>query len=291
LQQGIHARTLDNTLTITQPLDSVLVKDRAQPEFTLSYLQYRSKLVSPERVRQGRLFLKQHRALLRSISARYGVPESVIIALWGIESSFGRDQGQQLIIPALATLAYDGRRGAYFRGELLSALQMIDQGMAPAGGLRGSWAGAMGQCQFMPSTYLRHARSWRGGVPGDIWSRLDDVFASTAGYLADSGWQRGVTWGLNVTLPHGAAPHWFGPMGRRPASAWKKLGLRPTAGSLWPDPTTPLTLITADGVTPTGPYAGPVLLVSENFKVLMTWNRSIRFAGSVGTLADAVGRH
>ena len=181
--RGISRATLDMVLADIQPIDRVLELDRRQPEFTLTFGQYLGHVVTPARVRDGQWNLTIHRKLLVAVGRHHGVPPRVIVAMWGIESDYGRATGGFSVVPALATLAYDGRRSQYFRTELMNALQIIDNGV-PAAQMRGSWAGAMGQCQFMPSTYLKFARKWSGSGAPDIWRNTPDVFASAANYLA-----------------------------------------------------------------------------------------------------------
>lgn len=200
LAHGVSQGTVDQALSDVQPIDRVLELDRRQPEFTMTFEDYLGHVVSDERVTDGKSFRRQHKALLDQVARRYGVPARVLVAMWGIESNYGRNTGGFAVVPALATLAYDGRRSQYFRSELLNALKIVDRGM-PAYVMQGSWAGAMGQCQFMPSTYLKFARKWQGGGEADIWREPADVFASAANYLSRIGWNPHETWGRAVQLP------------------------------------------------------------------------------------------
>jgi len=198
---GIRAQTLDVALTGLQPLPRVIELDRKQPEETLTYAQYLERVLPAARVQKGRRLLYQHRALLQEIGGKYGVSPGVIVALWGMETDFGHITGNFPVLAALATLAYDGRRSALFRGELLSALKIVDAGHVRPEAMIGSWAGAMGQNQFLPSSFLQYAVDYNGDGRRDIWTTLADVFASTAHYLARSGWQyHAVTPGV-VLLP------------------------------------------------------------------------------------------
>lgn len=286
LGQGISQGTLDSALTGIQPIDRVIELDRRQPEFTMTFQTYLSHVVSPARVKAGRRQLAGHRALLAEVARRYGVPGPVVVAMWGIESDFGRLTGGFQVVPALATLAYDGRRSQYFRGELINALRMIDGGV-PASSMRGSWAGAMGQCQFMPSTYLRYARRWSGDGHPDIWASEADVFASAANYLSQIGWTVDHGWGRQVKLPkHGMAQALFGLERTRSLREWNKLGLRQANGRPLPKSDLQASLIRAETGKGEDVGRGTPYLVYDNFRVFMKWNRSTFFALAAGTLAD-----
>jgi membrane-bound lytic murein transglycosylase B len=273
--RGISAATLDLALTGLAPLPRVLELDRRQPEATVPFSRYVARAVSTERVRRGRALMAEHGAALAALAERSGVPESVVVALWGLESDYGRDRGAFPVIPALATLAHDGRRAALFRAELLDALQILDEGHITLDRLRGSWAGATGQSQFLPSSFLRHATDGDGDGRRDIWTSRADVFASIAAYLVAAGWDATVPWGQPVRGPAGAAPGGE----PRPAAEWRALGFRAAGGQALP------ATAAARLVQPEGP-GGPAYLVSENFEVLRHWNRSTAFAITVGTLAD-----
>jgi membrane-bound lytic murein transglycosylase B len=288
--KGISQVTLDQSLAGLQPIDRIIELDRRQPEFTMSFDGYMAHVVSPRRIADGRAAYARHRELVRAVAKRIGVPGPVIMAMWGIESDFGHVSGHFSVVPSLATLAYDGRRSQYFRGELLNALKMIDSGV-PLSRMEGSWAGAMGQCQFMPSTYLAYARAWSGQGPADIWSNPADVFASTANYLAGIGWQTEQHWGRAVKLPrHGIAPALIGLDKPRSLTAWRKLGLRQLNGKSLPGPgSLRASLIRAETGKEGNADKGPPYLVYDNFRTLMKWNRSVFFAVAAGTLADRIG--
>jgi len=289
LDKGLKPETIEATLADVQPIDRVIELDRKQPEFTLTFDDYLARVAPDSRIEKGKGLIKQHKALLTEVSKRYGVPANVIVAMWGIETDFGRVTGGFPVIPALATLAYDGRRSAYFRTELFNALTIVDKGLAPAERLRGSWAGAMGQCQFMPSTYLNYGQSWSGGAP-DIWNIQADVFASAANYLSQIGWNPKEGWGRPVKLPkNGISASLVGLDVSHSLTQWGKLGLRQANGKPLPKSEMQASLIRAEtgknGDTGTGkPY-----LVTGNFRVIMKWNRSIFFALGAGTLADRLG--
>ena len=199
--QGITVSLLDRVFQSIHPLPQVLELDRRQPESTMSFMQYHKRIVSPHRIKRGRRMMAQHRRLLEEVGKEYGVQPRFIVALWGIETSYGRNTGNFNIIEALATLAYDGRRRHYFRRELLAALHILQEGHISPDKMRGSWAGAMGQSQFMPSSFLNLAVDYNGDGRKDIWTTHDDVFASAANYLSQSGWRPGQIWGRPVQLP------------------------------------------------------------------------------------------
>ena len=198
--RGISEKTLDDALGDITHLDRVIELDRKQPESRLTLEEYLAKVVSDQRINRGRELLAENRALLDEISAKYGVPPEIIVALWGIETSYGNNTGSFSVPEALATLAFDGRRSAYFRGELLSALKIIEEGHIDATSMEGSWAGAMGQCQFMPSSFMNFAVDYDGDGKRDIWNTQADIFASIANYLSRSGWNNDSENNFNVLL-------------------------------------------------------------------------------------------
>lgn len=288
LAKGISAATVDKTLANLEPIPRVIELDRSQPEFTLTFRNYMDRVVTPARIEKARARFDQHKTLLDEVSKKHGVQARFIVALWGIESDFGRLTGGFDVIPALATLAHDGRRSAYFRGELLNALRIVDQGHIAPPNMRGSWAGAMGQVQFMPSSFLRFAVDFDGDGKKDLWSTLPDVFASAANYLARSGWNGDQTWGRQVRLPEGFDPALLQPKVRKSLKEWQQLGVRRANGT-----DLPTVDIQASLVRPTeGKTTGdePVFLVYGNYETILKWNRSHFFALAVGHLADAIQR-
>jgi len=282
--RGIAPATLDRALADVRPIPRVVELDRRQPETKLTFREYLDRMVPAARVAAGRRLLAEHRGLLNRIGAEYGVPPRVIVALWGIESDFGRRQGGYQIVPALATLAYEGRRASFFRQELVEALRILDEGHVSIDAFRGSWAGAMGQCQFMPSSFGDHAVDYDGDGKRDIWSSPADVFASTANYLRAAGWERNRSWGRVVVLPRGFDARLTGRDAKRPLAEWQRLGVRRVGGGSLPE----LPDVSAALILPDGP-GGPAYLVYKNFDVLMTWNRSTYFATAVGILSDRIG--
>jgi len=281
--RGIRAETLDATLSDIQPIPRVIELDRAQPEFSMTFQEYLTKVVRGERIAEGRRLLAHHRALLDSVEARSGVPAEIVVALWGIESSFGTKLGTFHVIPALATLAYDGRRSKFFRGELLHALRIVDDGHIGADEMLGSWAGAMGQCQFMPSSFVNFAVDGDGDGRANIWGSTPDVFASAANYLAKSGWTRGQRWGTEVRLPSKFDASLLGMKVRRSASDWHRLGVRaPSGGELPREPDLFGSIVRPDE------KGARAYFVNDNYGVIMRWNRSTFFATAVGLLSDGI---
>lgn len=281
-KRGIANEILDQAFTGVRPLPKVIEADRRQPESRMTFIQYRSRVVSTDRIERGRELLALHAPLLQRVEARYGIPAPVMVALWGIESNFGERQGTYSVFGALATLAYEGRRAKFFRGELLSALQIANRGYADPGEMLGSWAGAMGQNQFMPSTYLGYAVDFDGDGHRDIWSSLPDVFASMANYLSRSGWDARYRWGREVIAPADLSAGRQGLDHKAPLPTWERRGVRlPDGGSL-PTVELPASLLLMDD------GAGPSYLVYGNFRALMAWNRSTYFGVSVGLLSDSL---
>jgi membrane-bound lytic murein transglycosylase B len=282
LAAGIRAQTLDKALAGLQPMPRVLELDKKQPERTLTFAQYMELVVPPSRIERARRKLDENAALLDEVARKFGVQPRFIVALWAIESDFGQKMGNFPIVPALATLAYDGRRSAFFRKELINALKIIDQGHVTAEAMIGSWAGAMGQTQFMPSSFLAYAYDWNGDGRRDIWGTREDALASIANYLSKSGWKGGETWGREVRLPGGFDAALIGPEMRKPLAFWREAGLRRSDGG-----ELPARELDAALVQPGGPD-GPTLLVYDNFRTLLKWNNSLYFASAVGYLADGL---
>ena len=284
LDLGISAAIFDAAFAEVEPIPRVIELDRSQPEVTLSFAQYVDRVVPESRVAKGRALLAEHRDLLEPIGRKYGVPPRFIVALWGIETNFGQYLGGFPVIAALATLAHDGRRSAYFRQELLHALRILEDGHVTTDSMMGSWAGAMGQSQFMPSSFVRYAVDHDGDGKRDIWGTQADVFASAANYLAQAGWHAGETWGRNVALPAGFDHALTGLEVKKTLAEWQALGLRRADGGELPQ-----AAMSGSVVLPGG-EEGPAYLVYDNYRTIMRWNRSFYFATSVGLLADGIGR-
>ncbi len=278
--QGIAAPTLDAALNGLEPISRVIELDRRQPEFTQTFWGYMDGRINDQRIRRGRELLKQHATLLKRIEREYGVQDRFLVAFWAMESNFGDFTGGFPVIGALATLAYDPRRSDFFRQELLTALKIIDARHITAQRMTGSWAGAMGQCQFMPSTFAKYGKDGDGDGRIDLWNSLPDVFTSAANFLARSGWNGQETWGREVRLPAKFDLDLSGLETRRNIAEWQRLGVRRTDGGDLPQAD-----IQGSIVLPAG-HRGPAFLVYGNFRTILVWNRSINYAISVGHLAD-----
>lgn len=286
LAKGISGSTLDEALRGIEPIPRVIKLDRNQPEFKLKLEQYLTRVVPESRVAEGRRRLAENQTILARIYGRFGVQPRFLVSLWGIETDFGRLAGDFLVIGATATLAYDGRRGRFFRNELLNALRIVDQGHISPSKMKGSWAGATGQFQFMPSSFQRFAVDYEQDGRIDIWNNLQDAFASAANYLAQSGWVKDQIWGREVRLPKRFNRALVGLKIRKHLSEWQALGVRRLSGQDLPKRPD----LRASVVTPEGPR-GRVFVVYDNYRAILNWNRSDFFAIAVGTLADRmVGR-
>lgn len=283
LAKGISSATLDSALRGIKPIPKVIELDRKQPEFTMTFDRYMKHAAPDSRIQRGQARYDEHRELLREVAAKYGVQPRYIVAFWGIETDFGRTLGDFSIIPALATLAHDGRRSDFFRGELMHALTILDQGHVSPDNMKGSWAGAMGQVQFMPSSFANFAVDYDGDGRKDIWTSQGDVFASAANYLAKSGWKRDELWGRAVVLPDGFDRALQGADNARSLSAWQALGVRSADGTDLPD-----SALDAMLILPTDAQA-PAFLGYRNYRTILKWNRSHFFALAVGHLAEGIG--
>ncbi len=277
---GISQATIDAALGEVEPLERVLELDRKQPEFVQTFWTYLDKRVTPARIERARDLMRRHRDLLSRVQARYGVQARFLVSFWGLESNFGDYTGGFSVVAALATLAYDERRSAFFRAELMEALRIIDQGHITASAMQGSWAGAMGQVQFLPSTFMGHAVDFDGDGRRDLWDSLPDIFASAANYLRAIGWQGDETWGREVRLPAGFDLELADLRLRKPIAAWQALGVRRADGT-----ELPVADMEAAIVLPAG-HTGPAFMVYNNFHSILSWNRSILYAIAVGHLAD-----
>ena len=280
---GIREATLDRALAGVQPIPRVIELDRRQPEFTLTFREYMDKIVPPARIEKGRTKLRENRALLDTISAKYGVQSRFLVAFWGIETDFGRVTGGFPVVAALATLAYDGRRSAYFRKELIYAIEIIDKGHVAPEKMVGSWAGAMGQTQFMPSSFRSYAVDHDGDGRIDLWGNRADVFASAANYLKKSGWKGEETWGRAARLPDGFDSKLLGTGVVKTLAEWSTLGVTRADGGALPNRPLKASVLRAEG------DKGPAYLVYDNYRTILKWNRSTFFAVAVGTLADGIG--
>ena len=283
-EKGISRTVLDEALAGIQPIPRVIELDRRQPEFTLTFGQYRDRVVPQSRITKGQEKYHANRTLLEEISLKFGVQSRFIVALWGIETDFGRVTGGFKVIPALATLAHDGRRSSYFRGELLNALRILDEGHIAPKDMMGSWAGAMGQSQFMPSSFLAYAVDYDGDGRRDIWTTPADVFASAANYLAKSGWRSDQTWGRRVKLPSDFNTALAKLNVRKLIGSWQALGVRRLDGS-----DLPVRKLSASIVLPEKGQMSHAYMVYNNYRTTLRWIRSTYFALAVGLLSDGIG--
>jgi peptidoglycan lytic transglycosylase B len=283
LAKGISRATLDSTLSSVQFLPQVIDLEKSQPEFNLTLEEYLSRVVLDSRVLKGREELEANRDLLTKVYRRYGVQPSILVALWGIETDFGRSIGGYPVIDAVATLAYQGRRTDFFRRELFYALRIVDRGDITPDKMIGSWAGAMGQLQFMPSSFLSFAVDDDGDGRIDIWNSLQDVFASAANYLSRGGWVKDESWGWEVDLPKNFDSSSATLDVQKPLAEWKAMGVayaekgsyRSESSLLW-------SVVEPDG------KKGRSFLVNTNYRALLKWNRSHYFAIAAGTLSDRI---
>ena len=281
VRAGIRASIVDAAFEGVQPNGKVIELDHHQPEFSMSWAQYKQRVLPQSRLDEGRRVYAGQASLLESLMGRYPADPRIVMGIWGLESGFGAKTGNYRIVEALATLAYDGRRAGYFRGELINALRILDAGDVSPHAMTGSWAGAMGQPQFMPSSYLRYAVDADGDGRRDIWTDRTDVFGSVANYLAKCGWRPGEPWGQQVQVPAGLA----GRTGReavRPLSEWQAEGVRRIDGRPFSRKDVRGAVVMPDG------EGGEAYMVYTNFNVIRRYNPSDSYALSVGLLANAV---
>jgi membrane-bound lytic murein transglycosylase B len=290
LTRGIRAEILDAAFAEVKPVEQILERDRTQAEFALDLTSYLKRRLTRRAVQTAQQMHAEYHDLLRAVGKKYGVQPRIITAVWGLESNFGRFAGVRPTIPALATLAYDPRRATLFRKELFSALEILNRGDIELEHLKGSWAGALGQPQFMPSTYLEFAQDFDGDGRRDIWSSQADVFASVAHYLKEHGWSESSTWGREVKVAKtvrsrvAAVPR--RPEGCRavraltkplPLKEWQKMGVRTVAGGALPSSTVDASMVT-DGAR--------YFLVYPNYEALLSYNCATSYAISIGMLSD-----
>jgi membrane-bound lytic murein transglycosylase B len=281
-REGVRSSIVDGALGGLNPSQRVIELDQRQSGGKPSFEAYLARAVSDQRVRTGAGLLVANGATLTRVRDRYGVAPAVVVALWGIESAYGSFTGNFSVINSLATLAWEGRRRELFERELVSALKIIERGDISPAAMVGSWAGAMGQCQFMPSTYLAHAVDFDGDGRADIWGSVPDVLGSIAAYMAAVGWDGGYLWGREVRVPSRTAAAAAGLDRRQSLDQWHAQGVRRLDGAPLPnEPISASLIVTDDGV-------GRSFLVYDNFRKLMIWNRSTYFALAVGLLADEI---
>lgn len=286
--QGVNPTLFDQLFATVEPVESVYSKLNNQPEVKFSFSKYTNRLISDTRVATGRKKFAEYNDDLQNASATYGVPPEVITALWGIETNFGAIRGSYDLLNSLSTLAWDSRRKDFFRKELLAAITILAEGHTTRATLQGSWAGATGQCQFMPTSFIMYAQDGNGDGKKDIWGTEADVFASAANYLKQRGWQKGQPWGFRVILgeylPKGLTFNGRKLTKSKPLSYWQDIGVYSAKSHNMKDlpASTQAKLFLPDGPS------GRAWLVLNNFDVIMKWNNSSSFAYSVLTLAEKI---
>ena len=277
---GIEEAVVSAALAQAEFLPDVVEKDRRQDEFTKAIWDYLDKAVSEDRIAYGQKMLAKHAALFDAIEAEYGVDRAVVAAIWGLESAYGQVRGDIALMSSLSTLAYDGRRGAYFEGELMQALRMLQSGDARLDDLRGSWAGASGHTQFMPTSFWNIAVDFDGDGRRNLWGDdPGDALASTAAYLKNSGWKPGAAWGFEIVLPEGFDWELAGERTQRPMAFWVSKGIRRADGQALPMDHWAALLLPAG-------YRGPALMVLDNFGAVETYNLADAYVIAVCHLAD-----
>jgi membrane-bound lytic murein transglycosylase B len=290
--RGISPALVERAFAGITPVEQILERDRTQAEFTLELDDYLKRRINAPTIRLARQMYAKHGTVLRRVEKEYGVPARIVVSIWGLESNFGRFSGVRPTIPALVTLAYDPRRGTMFRKELFNALEIVDRGDIELERLKGSWAGALGQPQFMPSSYLEYAQDFDGDGRKDIWSSHADVFASIAYFLQQHGWTTGEAWGREVLLPKAIEDsitelprRETGCRARRlmtdpkPLNEWGELGIRNASGGKLPVSTMPASFVEA---------GKRMFLLYGNYEALLGYNCSHSYALSVGLLANEV---
>lgn len=280
LQAGIDARLFDQAFAGITPDPAVIKADYSQPEFSRPVWDYLDSALSASRQRSGQTLLRRHQQNLQAIEQAYGVERRTLVAIWGLESNFGGFMGNQSVIRSLATLAHEGRRPAFAEQQLLAALQILASGDIDLAGLRGSWAGAMGQTQFIPTTYLSHAVDFDGDGRRDIWNSEADALASAAHYLQASGWQRGQPWGFEVALPSGFDYALADEAVRKPLQQWIEQGVKMSLPAGVDLQASSYLLLPAG-------HRGPAFIVLPNFRAILAYNNSSSYALAVGLLGDA----
>ena len=287
LELGITQQTLDLSFKNIEPNKRVIELDQRQPEFTITLDEYLNNTTPKFRVNKGKKLYLENKDLLAKVSEVYGVQPRFLLALWGIETSFGQYTGSFNVIRSLATLSYDQRRREYFTGELINALKIIDQGHTSPETMDGSWAGAMGQCQFMPTSFVNYAVDFDNDGKKDIWKTIPDVLASAANYLSSTGWDNSQTWGREVMVINDIDESLITTSARKvetnkKLSHWSNSGVRNLDGTMLPDVDIYAYLVYPEGTD------GRKFIVYENFKTILDWNRSLFFGLAVGRLSDLI---
>jgi membrane-bound lytic murein transglycosylase B len=276
---GLTGDAVDEAMARVRYLDRVLELDRRQPELTQTFWKYIDARITPERIADGQGYLYTYESLLKEVYRRYGVQPRVLVALWGLESDYGRSQGDFEVASAVATLAFDSRRNSFFREQLFALLALVQRGDVPAD-VTGSWAGAIGQPQFMPTTFRDYAIDFDGDGRRDLRDSVPDILASAANYLAASGWTRRASWGYEVSLPEQFDFTETGLEVEKPVYEWKRSGVRSIDGTDLADSDMKASLLLPAGAR------GPAFLVYRNFRAILRWNNSVLYALAVGHLSD-----
>jgi membrane-bound lytic murein transglycosylase B len=263
-----------------EPLPRVIELDNSQPELLQTFTRYTELRITPAQITRGQALMQEHREVLKAVEERYGIAPNYLVSFWAIETSFGRITGGFPALQALLTLAYDQRRAAQFRQELLIALQIIDAGHITPAQMTGSWAGAMGHLQFMPSTFMRFAVDGDGDGKIDIWNSLPDIFHSAGNYVSNLGWQRGERWGREVLLPETFDYSLADPTILKPLQQWRALGIKTVDGNALPAGTLDAGIVVPAGVK------GPAFLVYDNYRAALGYNSPAFYGLTVGLLAD-----
>lgn len=284
LGKNISKITFDKAFAGFVPIKRIIELDRKQPEFSMTFNKYLNHVIPKSRIKRGKIKYRENKNLLDEIGAKYGVQPRFIVAFWGIESSFGRHFGGFPVVHSLATLAFDGRRSKFFRGELFRALRILNEGHISHDKMLGSWAGAMGNFQFMPSSFENFAVDYDGDGKRDIWNNKADAFASAANYLMKSGWKSDQIWGREVTLPKGFDKKLLTKKNKRKISEWQSIGVRKVNGKNLP--VSNLRAYLVEAYNKRSENYGKIYLVYNNYEVTLKWNRSTFFALAVGLLAD-----
>jgi membrane-bound lytic murein transglycosylase B len=280
--EGISDGTVNQVLSKARFLPRIIELDRRQPEFTQTFANYFTTRINDERIQRGRELYAKHRALLNQIQHETGIPAQYLVSFWGLETNYGGHFGDWSVIDSLATLACDTRRSTFFTQELLNAMRIVDAGDITAERMIGSWAGAMGHMQFMPSTFLSYAKDIDGDGRRDLWGSIADALGSAANFLRQLGWVPGLNWGQEVKLPQSFDYSLAGRDQMLPLAEWAQLGITTATGVPLAPAEQKAALIVPSG------HQGPAFLVTKNFYIIMRWNRSEFYALSVGHLADRI---
>jgi len=281
LEQGIDPNVLREAFsTVREPSRRVRNLSRSQPEKRLTFTKYRKTRADNYRIIMGKKYYKQNKAIIDQIAREYGVDPCFIVSFWGMETSYGNYMGSFPVINSLATLAYDSNRKEFFRKQLMLALHILNDGHVSLRDYKGEWAGASGQPQFLPSSFVKFAVDYDGDGRKDIWKSKPDVFASIANYMKQNGWQANEPWAIKVKLPRGFNMDLEGKSTVKPVHEWNAMGVRTLSGEPLPYQNLQASIVQ--------PYGGPVFLAFPNYKMILRYNNSIYYAGAIGYMADKI---